>query len=107
MLLTGSSKSVGGKVQLINATDFAWKMKKSLGDKRKQLGAGTNGMPNHIDVLTKLYGDFKNDIRKTLAEVRTNVDPKRDQTKSFFVRYWTTGKMSARDRVTTRKRSLS
>src|SRR5205085_6920421 len=35
--------------------------------------------------LTKLYGDFKNDIRKTLAEVRTNVDPKRDQTKSFFV----------------------
>jgi type I restriction enzyme M protein len=74
-----------GKVQLINATDFAWKMKKSLGDKRKQLGAGTDGMPNHIEVLTKLYGDFKNDIRKTLAEVRTNVDPKRDQTKSFFV----------------------
>ena len=74
-----------GKVQLINATEFAWKMKKSLGDKRKQIGDGTDGMPNHIEVLTKLYGSFKNDVRKTLAEVRTNIDPKRDQTKSLFV----------------------
>ncbi|MBE0436188.1 MAG: SAM-dependent DNA methyltransferase [Methylomicrobium sp.] len=29
-----------GKVQLINGTDFAWKMKKSLGDKRKKIGEG-------------------------------------------------------------------
>lgn len=73
------------KVQLINGTDFAWKMKKSLGDKRKQLGDGTEGMPNHIDVLTKLYGGFKHDVRMTVAEIQTNVDPKRDQTKSLFV----------------------
>jgi type I restriction enzyme M protein len=74
-----------GKVQLINGTDFAWKMKKSLGDKRKQLGDGTEGMPNHIEVLTKLYGDFAHDVRITTAAIRTNVDPKRDQTKSLFV----------------------
>ncbi len=74
-----------GKVQLINGTDFAWKMKKSLGDKRKQIGDGTEGMPNHIEVLTKLYGGFAQDVRKTVADIHTNVDPKRDQTKSLFV----------------------
>ncbi len=74
-----------GKVQLINATEFAWKMKKSLGDKRKQIGDGTDGTPNHIEVLTKLYGGFEHDVRATLAEIRTNIDPKRDQTKSLFV----------------------
>ena len=74
-----------GKVQLINGTDFAWKMKKSLGDKRKQIGDGNDGMPNHIEVLTKLYGEFKNDVRMTVADIQTNIDPKRDQTKSCFV----------------------
>jgi type I restriction enzyme M protein len=74
-----------GKVQLINGNEFAWKMKKSHGDKRKQLGDGTEGMPNHIDVLTKLYGGFAHNVRATVAEIHTNVDPKRDQTKSLFV----------------------
>ncbi|MCA1619205.1 MAG: SAM-dependent methyltransferase, partial [Acidobacteria bacterium] len=74
-----------GKVQLINGTEFAWKMKKSLGDKRKRIGDGTDATPNHIEVLTKLYGGFKNDVRMTLAEIQTNVDPKRDQTKSVYV----------------------
>ena len=74
-----------GKVQLVNGADFAWKMKKSLGDKRKQLGDGTEGMPNHIEALTKLYGDFAHDVRLTVAAIQTNVDPKRDQTKSLFV----------------------
>ena len=74
-----------GKVQLINGTDFAWKMKKSLGDKRKQLGDGTEGMPNHIEVLTKLYGDFAHDVRLTVAQIQTNVESKRDQSKSLFV----------------------
>ena len=45
-----------GKVQLVNGTGFAWKMKKSLGDKRKRIGDGTDGTPDHITVLTKLYG---------------------------------------------------
>ena len=74
-----------GKVQLINATDFAWKMKKSLGDKRKRLGDATEGSPDHIATLTKLYGDFANDVRMTLGEIGTNIDPKRDQGKNQFV----------------------
>lgn len=74
-----------GKVQLINGTEFAWKMKKSLGDKRKRIGDGTDGTPNHIEVLTKIYGEFKKDVQMTLAEIQTNIDPKRDLTKSIFV----------------------
>lgn len=42
-------------------------------------------MPNHIDVLSKLDGDFAHDVRLTVAAIQTNVDPKRDQTKSLFV----------------------
>ncbi len=74
-----------GKVQLINATDFAWKMKKSLGDKRKMIGDGADGSPNHIAVLTRLYGEFQHDVRLTIGEIQTNIDPKRDQTRSLFV----------------------
>ncbi len=74
-----------GKVQLINGTEFAWKMKKSLGDKRKRIGDNTEGAPNHIDVLTKLYGDFRNDVRMTLQDIQSNIDPNRDQSKSLFV----------------------
>lgn len=74
-----------GKVQLINGTEFAWKMKKSLGNKRKYIGDGSEGAPNHIERLTKIYGNFKNDVRMTLRDIQTNVDPNRDQTKSLFV----------------------
>ncbi len=73
------------KVQLINATEFAWKMKKSLGDKRKRIGDGTDGAPNHIEVLTKVYGNFKNNVSMTVADIQNNVDPKRDQKKKVFV----------------------
>lgn len=74
-----------GKVQLINGTDFAWKMKKSLGNKRKRLGDATEGSPDHIATLTNLYGDFANDVRMTVGDIQTNIDPKRDQSKSLFV----------------------
>lgn len=74
-----------GKVQLINATEFAWKMKKSLGNKRKHIGDGTDGSPNHIEVLTKLYGDFAHDVRMTLEDIQTNIDPNRKRSKSLFV----------------------
>ena len=74
-----------GRVQLLNATDFAWKMKKSLGDKRKQLGDGADGTPNHIDTITRLYADFAHDVRMAVSDIQTNVDPKRDQTKKLFV----------------------
>jgi type I restriction enzyme M protein len=42
-----------GKVQLINAVDLYQKMRKSLGDKRNELGE------EHIAEITRLYGDFK------------------------------------------------
>ncbi|HFQ82131.1 MAG TPA: SAM-dependent DNA methyltransferase [Desulfobacterales bacterium] len=74
-----------GKVQLINGTGFAWKMKKSLGNKRKRIGDGTEGAPNHIDVLTTLYGDFKHDVRMTRQEIQSNIDLNGDQSKSIFV----------------------
>jgi type I restriction enzyme M protein len=74
-----------GKVQLINGTDFAWKMKKSLGDKRKRIGDGTEGSPDHIAKLTRLYAEFTSDARMTVAQVRTNIDPDRDQARSVPV----------------------
>ncbi len=74
-----------GKVQLINGTDFAWKMTKSLGDKRKRIGDGSEGSDDHIAMLTRLYAEFEHDARMTLGEIGTNVDPGRDQTKSRFV----------------------
>ena len=41
-----------GKVQLVDARDYWVKMKKSLGDKRKEISA------EQIDEITRLYGDF-------------------------------------------------
>jgi len=82
-----------GKVQLINGTDFAWKMKKSLGNKRKKLGEGDKpehpGEPDHIAALTKIYADYKHDDTRSLEQIQTNVElPKkavRDQDKVHFV----------------------
>ena len=42
-----------GKVQLIDASGFWQKMRKSLGSKRKELS------PEHIDEITRLFGNFK------------------------------------------------
>jgi len=48
-----------GKVQLINASDFYNKMRKNLGSKRNELSK------EHIDNITKIYGDFaENDYSK-------------------------------------------
>jgi type I restriction enzyme M protein len=41
-----------GKVQLIDARDLFVRMRKSLGDKRKEIS------PEQIDEITNLYGDF-------------------------------------------------
>lgn len=59
-----------GKIQLINATGqkddeegrpnrFWLKMTRSLGNKRKEIGDGTNGKPNQIAFITQVYGDFE------------------------------------------------
>jgi type I restriction enzyme M protein len=42
-----------GKVQLIDASAFWQKMRKSLGSKRKELS------PEHIEDITRLFGNFK------------------------------------------------
>jgi len=42
-----------GKVQLIDASGFWQKMRKSLGSKRKEFS------PEHIDDITKIFGEFK------------------------------------------------
>ncbi|MFI8362418.1 N-6 DNA methylase [Streptomyces sp. NPDC085612] len=46
-----------GRVVLLDARDQWVKMRKSLGDKRKELGDGTNGRPNHIGDITRLYAE--------------------------------------------------
>ncbi len=51
-----------GKVQLINAADLWKKMKKSLGSKRKQLGA------DDIDQIVKLHGAFEEDERVRILD---------------------------------------
>ncbi len=66
-----------GKVQLINGTECAWKMKKSLGDKRKKIGEGpseTNkNEPDHIKLLTEIYAAFK-EQSMSLADINTNIE---------------------------------
>jgi type I restriction enzyme M protein len=67
-----------GKVQLINGSDFAWKMKKSLGDKRKKIGEGPSDSdksePDHIRMLTDIYAYFNDEETRTLADINTNVE---------------------------------
>jgi type I restriction enzyme M protein len=46
-----------GKVQLIDASSFWQKMRKSLGSKRKELS------PEHIEDITRLFGNFKKSTR--------------------------------------------
>ncbi|GLW51173.1 DNA methyltransferase [Streptomyces sp. NBRC 14336] len=46
-----------GKVVLLDARDQWVKMRKSLGDKRKELGDGTDGRPDHIGDITRLYAE--------------------------------------------------
>jgi type I restriction enzyme M protein len=47
-----------GKVQLIDASSFFQKMRKSLGSKRKELS------PAHIDDITRIFGAFKKVTRE-------------------------------------------
>ena len=50
-------KARKGKLQLIDASSFWQKMRKSLGSKRKELSA------EHIDEITRLFGNFKEATR--------------------------------------------
>jgi type I restriction enzyme M protein len=46
-----------GKVQLVDASGFWQKMRKSLGSKRKELS------PAHIEDITRLFGEFREETR--------------------------------------------
>lgn len=57
-----------GKVQMINATGsegddknnpFYLKMLRSLGNKRKEIGDGKDGKPDHIKFITEIYDAFE------------------------------------------------
>lgn len=48
-----------GKIQLVNAVSYFQKMRKSLGNKRHEIGDGRDGKPNHIAEVTRIYGDFR------------------------------------------------
>ena len=53
VLSNHKSKARKGKIQLVNGVEFFQKMKKSLGNKRKELGEAD------IETITKLYGSFE------------------------------------------------
>ncbi len=55
-------KARKGKVQLIDASSFWQKMRKSLGSKRKELS------PEHIEDITRLFGDFAEVTRAGKAD---------------------------------------
>ncbi len=59
-----------GKVQLIDASSFWQRMRKSLGSKRKELG------PEHIEGITQLFGSFAEETRdgKPISRIFRNED---------------------------------
>lgn len=59
-----------GKVQLIDASEFWQKMRKTLGSKRKELS------PEHIEEITKIFGNFKKMTKdgKPISRIFKNED---------------------------------
>ena len=55
-----------GKIQLIDAREFYVKMRKSLGNKRNQIGDGQEGRPDQIADISRIYGHFKHNETQTL-----------------------------------------
>ncbi len=55
-----------GRIQLIDAREFYVKMRKSLGNKRHQIGDGEENRPDQIAEISKIYGRFQHDETRTL-----------------------------------------
>jgi type I restriction enzyme M protein len=66
VLTNRKEKRRKGKIQLIDARQFYIKMRKSLGNKRNQIGDGEDGRVNQISEITKIYGNFKHDEARSL-----------------------------------------
>lgn len=60
-----------GKIQLVDATSMCVKMRKSLGNKRHEIGDGSGGKPDQISDITRLFGDF---IENNQSKVFDNED---------------------------------
>ncbi len=54
-------KRRAGKIQLIDAREFSVKMRKSLGNKRNQIGDGEENRPDQIGEISRIYGNFVHD----------------------------------------------
>lgn len=59
-------KDRSGKIQLIDGREFFIKMRKSLGNKRNQIGDGEENRPDQIGELSKIYGKFTHDETRTI-----------------------------------------
>jgi type I restriction enzyme M protein len=55
-----------GKIQLIDAREFYVKMRKSLGNKRHQIGDGEDNRPDQIAEITRIYGNFTHDEKRQI-----------------------------------------
>jgi type I restriction enzyme M protein len=55
-----------GKIQLIDARTFYVKMRKSLGNKRNQIGDGEDNRPDQIAEITRIYGNFTHDEKRQI-----------------------------------------
>lgn len=55
-----------GKIQLIDAREFYVKMRKSLGNKRNQIGDGEDHRPDQIGEITRIYGNFIHDEKRQM-----------------------------------------
>ena len=61
-----------GKIQLIDATSFFVKMRKSLGNKRNEIGDGRTAT-DQIAEITRLYGEFKRESTSRSSTMQTSV----------------------------------
>ena len=55
-----------GKIQLIDGRMFYVKMRKSLGNKRNQIGDGEENRPDQISELTQIYGNFTHNEKRSV-----------------------------------------
>ncbi len=55
------------KIQLIDARGYFVKMRKSLGNKRNQIGDGEENRPDQIGEISRLYGNFTHNETRAVA----------------------------------------
>jgi len=68
ILTNGKELRRRGKVQLIDARDLFVKMRKSLGNKRNQIGDGRDKRPDQIAEITRIHGTFAEGPRSKIFD---------------------------------------